>query len=57
MVSYNLSLQEFLIKFQKNYVLNNDKDILLRFKEKICCCCNMIRSSYDNFHVLAGNQY
>ncbi len=36
MISYNLNLQEFLIKFQKTNVVNNNKNILLRFKEKMC---------------------
>ena len=35
MISYNLNLQELLIKFQKNLVVNN-KDIRLRFKDKMC---------------------
>jgi len=36
MINKNLNLQKFLIKFQKNNVVNNTKDIILRFKEKMC---------------------
>jgi len=48
MISYNLNLHEFLIKLKKTVnvvkndtnimsnVVNNNKDILLRFKEKMC---------------------
>jgi len=36
-MSYNLNLWEFLIKFQKTYVVNN-KDIFQRFKRKMCTC-------------------
>jgi len=36
MISHNLNLQKFLIKFQKKTnVTTNNKDILLRFKEKM----------------------
>jgi len=31
-ISYNLNLQEFLIKFQKANVLNNNKYVIQRFK-------------------------
>ena len=31
-ISYNLNLKEFLIKFQKANVLNNNKQVILRFK-------------------------
>ena len=34
MINKNLNLQKFLI--QKNNVVNNNKDIILRFKEKMC---------------------
>ena len=37
MISYNLSLQKFFINWKKKTnVVNNNKDILLSFKEKMC---------------------
>jgi len=42
MISKNLNLQKFLIKFQKNNVVNNNKDIILRFKEKMCAKKNSV---------------
>ncbi len=42
MISKNLNLQKFLIKFQKNNVVNNNKDIILRFKEKMSAKKNSV---------------
>jgi hypothetical protein len=47
MISCNSNLQKFLIKFQKTNIANNDKDILLRFKERTCPKQNSVNSETE----------
>jgi hypothetical protein len=46
MICNNLNLQEFLVKFHKNDVVNNNKDIFLRFKEKMCLAVHIFIATF-----------